>query len=83
MTVSAKHRRQGLATRLIHAVVTHAESVRGLDSIELGTSEFQSSARYLFEKLGWEFQKTDEEWVGFVSATIFRFRRAVETKKRR
>ncbi|KAJ7235146.1 acyl-CoA N-acyltransferase [Mycena haematopus] len=83
MVVGPKYRRRGIAKRLVNAIIEHAESVRGLDSIDLGTSEFEYPARRLFEGLGWEFKKTDLQWMGFVDATIMRFSRSVETKKRR
>ncbi|KAJ6500949.1 acyl-CoA N-acyltransferase [Mycena sanguinolenta] len=83
IVVGPKYRRRGVAKRLVGAVIEHAESVRGLDSIDLGTSEFQPAAKRLFQGLGWEFQKTDLQWLGFVDAMIMRFSKPVETKKRR
>ncbi|KAF7353972.1 N-acetyltransferase domain-containing protein [Mycena venus] len=65
MVVAPKYRRRGIAKRLVNILIEHAESVRGLDSIELGTNEFQPAARKLFEGLGWEFKGTDLEWAGF------------------
>ncbi|KAJ6566941.1 RTA1 like protein-domain-containing protein [Mycena capillaripes] len=82
MIVSKKHHRQGLATRLMEAVIAHAETIRGLDAIELGTSEFQYGARALYEKLGWEFQGSNIESAGILTASIHRFRRPVEKKRR-
>ncbi|KAJ6479952.1 acyl-CoA N-acyltransferase [Mycena vitilis] len=81
MVVAAKHRRKGVATLLMNKVIAQAESIRGLDSIELGTSEFQPGARKLYEHLGWEFQRTTEEMAGILTAKIFRLQRAVESKR--
>ncbi|KAF8209513.1 acyl-CoA N-acyltransferase [Mycena galopus ATCC 62051] len=83
MVVGSKYRRRGIAKRLVLAAIEHAESVRGLDSIELGTNEYQRGAKRLFESLDWEFKKTDLQRTGFGAATVFRLSRAVETKKRR
>ncbi|KAJ7890932.1 hypothetical protein B0H14DRAFT_2689127 [Mycena olivaceomarginata] len=51
-----------------------------LDCIELGTSEFQPAARRLYEGLGWELTRIDIQRAAFVTASMMRFRRPVETK---
>jgi GNAT superfamily N-acetyltransferase len=81
MIISAAHRRRGLAVLLMRALITYTESVCGLDAIELGTSEFQRGAQRLYEGLGWELKKTEEEPSSFGKVMIWRLRRKVETKK--
>lgn len=83
LVVSPSHRRRALAKQLVSAAIAHAESVKGIDAIELSTSDFQRSARKLVEGLGWEFTKSHLQWTGVGDATVYRFRRAVEGKKRR
>ncbi|KAJ7302379.1 acyl-CoA N-acyltransferase [Mycena albidolilacea] len=83
LVVSPSHRGRGLAKQLVSAAIAHAESIKGIDAIELSTSDFQRGARKLVEGLGWEFTKSHLQWTGVGDATVCRFRRAVEGKKRR
>ncbi|KAJ7754145.1 acyl-CoA N-acyltransferase [Mycena maculata] len=79
MIVSAKHRRRGIAVRLMHALIAHAEALPGLQYIELGTSEFQPGAQRMYEKLGWQLVSVERagNWLG--SLELRHFRRPVGT----
>ncbi|KAJ7042307.1 hypothetical protein C8F04DRAFT_1176463 [Mycena alexandri] len=59
MLVSVKHRRHGLASRLILETIRHAETMPGVESIKLSTSEFQPGA-----------QLYTRAWVGSVRRPI-------------
>ncbi|KAJ7779673.1 hypothetical protein B0H16DRAFT_1829780 [Mycena metata] len=54
MLVSVDHRRNGLASRLILETIRHAETIPGVESIKLSTTEFQLGAQLLYEGFGWE-----------------------------
>ncbi|KAJ7753556.1 hypothetical protein B0H16DRAFT_770100 [Mycena metata] len=71
MIVGEKHRRRGLASRLILEVIRHAEVMPGVEAIKLKVTEFQPDAGLLFESFGWEWVKVD--FLQFV-----RFRSIVE-----
>ncbi|KAJ7511549.1 hypothetical protein B0H11DRAFT_2268643 [Mycena galericulata] len=77
MIVSERHRRRGIAERLMRALIAHAETIPGLQSIELGTSEFQPGARRLYERLGWEIFRAEEMGHKFLTLTVRHFRRPV------
>ncbi|KAF8148769.1 hypothetical protein K438DRAFT_1779548 [Mycena galopus ATCC 62051] len=47
MMAAHKHRRRGIAKRLMRAIVEHAGSVQGLHFVELETNGFQLAARRL------------------------------------
>ncbi|KAJ7029697.1 acyl-CoA N-acyltransferase [Mycena alexandri] len=80
MVVGAKHRRRGLASRLMLEVLKHGETIRGLQTIKLGVSQYQPAARKLYEKLGWVRDGQTETWVGIINAYIARYSRPVKTK---
>ncbi|KAJ7467440.1 acyl-CoA N-acyltransferase [Mycena galericulata] len=82
MIVSERHRRRGIAERLMRALIAHAETVPGLKSIELGTSEFQPGARRLYERLGWEVFRAEEMGHKFLTLTVRHFRRPVGKRDR-
>ncbi|KAJ7075285.1 acyl-CoA N-acyltransferase [Mycena belliarum] len=73
MIVSAKYRRRGLGERLMRAVIARGETIPGLRSIELGTSEYQPGAQRLYERLGWVFAggRTIREGLLFVDIRHF------------
>lgn len=77
MIAGAKYRRLGIGARLMRAVIAHGETISGLQSIHLGTSEFQPGAQRLYEGLGWEIEWVETLWEGIVSATIRHYRRPV------
>ncbi|KAJ7896713.1 acyl-CoA N-acyltransferase [Mycena olivaceomarginata] len=70
LVVSPSHRRRGLAKQLVSAAIAHVESVKGIDAIELSTSDFQRGVRKLVEGLGWEFTKSHLQWTGVGDATV-------------
>jgi len=59
MAVSSKHRRQGIAGRLIKAAVAHAQA-HDRRYIDLTTSSYQKSALNLYKKYGWVIR---QRWV--------------------
>ncbi|KAJ7724352.1 hypothetical protein B0H16DRAFT_323876 [Mycena metata] len=70
MLVSEKHCRHGLASRLILETIRHAETMPGVESIQLSTSEFQSGARRLYEGFGWECTAVNILRLGTIGATV-------------
>ncbi|KAJ7263093.1 acyl-CoA N-acyltransferase [Mycena rebaudengoi] len=80
MIVSMHHRRRGIGTLLIHAVLAHSKNHRiPLLTLDLETSEFQPGARALYEQNGWEYIGQRPFYMGpFVSVGLLRFRRKVE-----
>ncbi|KAJ7075284.1 acyl-CoA N-acyltransferase [Mycena belliarum] len=77
MVVSAKYRRRGLAERLMRAVIARGETIPGLRSIKLGTSEYQPSAQRLYERLGWVSAGGRTMRVGILLVYEYHFTRPV------
>lgn len=58
MSVSHRHRRLGIARKLVDAVLQHAEGHRNaLDSIVLNTTEYQPAAIKFYERMGFILDK--------------------------
>jgi RimJ/RimL family protein N-acetyltransferase len=65
--VAASHRRMGIGSRLISAVVDHARSLPGLSVLYLSVSERKPEARQLYESRGfvvWGFEKDFLRYAG-------------------
>ncbi|KAJ7171307.1 hypothetical protein C8R46DRAFT_1349332 [Mycena filopes] len=77
MLVTTKHRRLGLASRLMLTTIQHAETMPGVECIKLSTSEFQAGAQRLYEGLGWERAATHIHQVGIIRASMRDYRRPV------
>ncbi|KAJ7779685.1 hypothetical protein B0H16DRAFT_723883 [Mycena metata] len=69
MLVSVNHRRRGLASRLILETIQHAETMPGVESIKLSTTEFQLGAQLLYEGFGWECEAVHRVGNRIVSGT--------------
>ena len=54
MFVLPQWRRQGLAKRLLEAVITHARTIEGIVSVRLSVSESAFAARRLYEGAGFK-----------------------------
>ncbi|KAJ7770566.1 acyl-CoA N-acyltransferase [Mycena metata] len=83
LVVGAKHRRHGVASRLMLEVIKHGETIRGLQTIKLGVSQYQPAARKLYEKLGWERDGQSEAWYGIINVYIARYSRPVKSKSKK
>ncbi|KAJ7613229.1 acyl-CoA N-acyltransferase [Roridomyces roridus] len=77
MIVSPKHRRRGIAARLMHALIDNAESIPTLRGLDLETSDLQPGARRMYEGLGWRVF-AEERAGNFLGTVVIRqFRRTV------
>ncbi|KAJ7039850.1 acyl-CoA N-acyltransferase, partial [Mycena alexandri] len=83
LVVGPQHRRHGLASRLMLEVIKHGETIRGLQTIKLGVSQYQPAARKLYEKLGWERDGQSEAWEGIINIYIARYSRPVKSKSKK
>ncbi|KAJ7184697.1 hypothetical protein C8R46DRAFT_465479 [Mycena filopes] len=81
IVVSPHHRRRGLASRLLLEALKHGETVRGMQTVKVGASQYQPGARKLFEKLGWVRVGQTESWVGVINLYIARYERPVKAVK--
>ena len=52
MVVSSRHRRMGIGKVLLETLLAHARK-HGLPAVWLGTSEYQTPARVMYERYGW------------------------------
>lgn len=52
MYVLPTHRRQGIATRLLEAAITHARSTPGVEWIQLGVTDDAADARRVYARAG-------------------------------
>jgi len=76
MAVSSKHRRQGIAGRLIKVAVAHAQA-HDKRYIDLTTSSYQKSALDLYEKYGWVIR---QRWVLQKSISTHKLRLCLNDK---
>ncbi|KAJ7615546.1 acyl-CoA N-acyltransferase, partial [Roridomyces roridus] len=77
MIVSPKHRRRGIAARLMQVWIDYAESIPALREFDLETSDLQPGARRMYERLGWR-AFAEERAGNFLGTVVIRqFRRTV------
>jgi ribosomal protein S18 acetylase RimI-like enzyme len=61
MYVAAIHRREGLGAELLLAAIRHAESLRGIEQVQLSVSSASPEARRLYESHGFRVWGTEED----------------------
>ena len=76
MAVSSKHRRQGIAGRLIKVALAHAQA-HDRRYIDLTTTSYQKGALDLYEKYGWVIR---QRWVLFNNIYTHKLRRYLSDK---
>jgi GNAT superfamily N-acetyltransferase len=70
MVVSPDHRRMGIASLLIEALIAHAQK-NHVPSISLLTTQFQDPARRLYQKFGWVEQSKTWMRSGVIGVWVF------------
>ena len=59
MYVCPEHRRKGLGTQLVRAVIKHAKTLPGLEYIHLSVSSAAPEAQHLYESIGFSIWGTE------------------------
>ncbi|KAJ7221280.1 acyl-CoA N-acyltransferase [Mycena pura] len=78
MIISAKYRRQGLATQLMRVIIAHSKTLPRLRYLTVGTSDLQPAARRLYQGLGWELTSTEPIGNWLATRMYWSFRRPVD-----
>jgi ribosomal protein S18 acetylase RimI-like enzyme len=77
MYVAPTHRRHGLGAELLLAAIGHAESLRGVDWVQLSVSSASPGARRLYEGYGFCVWGTEEDAMRYEDAVTTEYHMAL------